>query len=123
VTKAGRRLAATTKAASTDVTREKLTGARAALRDADGEIGPFAAEHYAELRDAVNAEAGAAAAEWTPRSWTWRPPIASANCWPLARDAEAATMREPEVAPALPESFLPAEAEQPMIEPMAETFS
>jgi hypothetical protein len=35
----------------------------------------------------------------------------------LARDAEAATMRGPEVPPLLPESFLPAEAEQTMIEP------
>jgi hypothetical protein len=62
VTKVERRLAAAKKAASTDVTRRKLTGARAALRDADAEIGRFAAKHYAELRDALNAEAVAVAA-------------------------------------------------------------
>jgi hypothetical protein len=87
--------------------------------------------------------------EWTPRSWAWRPahrerellaaraaevfalvghvrprtiPRTRPDIERLARDAEAATMRGPEVAPVLPDSFLLAEAEQPMIEPMAETF-
>lgn len=144
VTKAERRLAAAKKAASTDVTREKLTGARAALRDADAEIGRFAAEHYAELRDAVNAEAvavgarvdaalvelatahrerellAARAAEVFTLVGRVRPGAISPtrpDIDRLARDAEAATMRGPEVPPLLPESFLPAEAEQTMIEP------
>ena len=149
VTKAERRLAAAKKAASTDVSAEKLTGARAALRDADGEISRFAAEHYAELRDAVNAEAvavcarvdaalvalatahrerellAARAAEVFLLVGHVRPGTISPtrpDVAKLARDAEAATMRGPEVPPLLPESFLPAEAEQPMIAPMAETF-
>ena len=125
VTKAERRLAAARKAAATDTTREKLAGARAALRDADAEIGRFAAAHYADLRDAVNAEAVAVAARvdaalvelatahrerallaaraaevftLVGRVHPRTIPLARADIERLARDAEAATMRGPEVA-------------------------
>jgi hypothetical protein len=44
-----------------NVTPEKLQGMRAGLRDADGAISAFVRDNYAELRDAANEEALAAA--------------------------------------------------------------
>lgn len=57
---ATKRLAKAKTEAIGDATPERLQGARAAVRDLDAQIGRFATEHYAELRDAVNEEAMAA---------------------------------------------------------------
>jgi hypothetical protein len=127
-------------AATAGASAEKLAGARAALRDADHEISAYVAEHYAELAAAHN-EAAQRAAEavdgalraaldaisereqlveaanalWRQVSRPRPDLVRRSRCVPpggdLQHEIELVLTAGGELAPTLPESFLPEQAE------------
>jgi hypothetical protein len=136
---AEKRLTKAKQAATADVSRERLDGARAALRDADREIGTYVAEHYPELAAAHN-EAAQRAAEavdgalravldairereqlveaanalWRQVARPRADLVARSRCVPpvgnLQNEIEAVLSQGGEVAPTMPTSHLPPQA-------------
>jgi hypothetical protein len=142
VSAAEKRLAAAKKAATADVSVERLQGARSALRDHDNLISAYAREHYDELRAAHDEQAIAAgeaiddALQALIAAFEHRQRVegAAADLWrlvapprrgltPPSRAQQAVTAAETSLMagndppPVLPPSYLPDRAEEPVMIP------
>jgi hypothetical protein len=142
VSAAEKRLAAAKKAATADVSVERLQGARSALRDHDHAISAYAREHYDELRAAHDERAiaageaidGALQALIAAFEHRQRVEAAAVDLWRLVAAprvgltpssrvqqvvtaAESALMAGSDPPPTLPPTFLPDRAEEPVMIP------